>query len=802
MNDRPSESLIELLARLRLATAGQVQSQAAQVRRLAGDLPPLDLIWVDTLVQARLLTPFQAAQINAGRGDQLAVGPYVLVRPLGGLGFADCFEGRHLESQATARVYLLGRAHREAKVLSAELQQLTARSARAAIAGLLPLHCSGDDRGRLWAASDDQPDAGQRPSPARGSTSPRRPVRSAAEWMIDNGRFPPAVVLHLAQRMVSALAEAEAIGLIHGDLRAASLLCPENGDAFLTHAGLRSIVRPAEGYALADLAPEAFETLAPERVATGSPPTIASDIYSCGCLWWHLLAGRSPLAGGNSLSRLQAAHAARVPDIRRVAPDTPEPLWRAIEGCLARDPAARPASFADLARLVGPRTRRGAAGLTQCLEQRKRVRSVLGSQPPRPRREFLSTRQLVVAVLVLATIVSLAWRRGDWLRRPAVAKVAAIGGSPTSRPGLLPPTVATERADGQAGPAGAKAASTARAMHDRQPAGGAADAPAKTAESPVAYWTAEAAPPLVLPADQTIDLDRIVPRAGQTIRAATGRRARVIVRGRPAVLAAEDVSFEDIDFLFDPSPSSASVGTAAIFAISAGRANFRHCTFEASANAPGEATAIAWRGPSRSARAAADWQGRLTLDRCTIRGFGTAVQCPSAQRATLELTDSLLVGCGSVARLARAPRGDEACEVWLIHVTARDTGPLVRIDYEELPATIGQLSITAQESTLAPRRGEPLVLFAGEAAPDALLAALEWQGQGSLVTPDTTIAACRFGDAALDPIADEDLTVAGLVRSQIGFAGDSLAVSADSLTVRWQGALQSSEPPGIDGRVP
>ena len=214
------------------------------------------------------------------------------------------------------------------------------------------------------------------------------------------------------------------------------------------------------------------------------------------------------------------------------------------------------------------------------------------------------------------------------------------------------------------------------------------------------------------------------------------------------------------------------------------------------------ATAIAWRGPPRSARAAADWQGRLTLDSCTIRGFATAVQCPSAQRATLELTNSLLVGCGSVARLARAPRGDEACEVWLIHVTARETGPLVRIDYEELPAAIGQLTITAQESTLAPRRGEPLVLFAGPAAPEPLLAAMEWQGQGSLVTPETTIAACRFGDSALDPIADDDLAVAGLVRSQVGFAGESLAVSADSRTVRWQGALQSSEPPGIDDRVP
>ncbi len=140
--------------------------------------------------------------------------------------------------------------------------------------------------------------------------------------------------------------------------------------------------------------------------------------------------------------------------------------------------------------------------------------------------------------------------------------------------------------------------------------------------------------------------------------------------------------------------------------------------------------------------------------------------------------------------------------MWLSHFTARETGPLLRIDYEELPATVGQLTIAAQESTLAPRRGEPLVLFAGPGSPEPLIAALEWQGQGCLVTPETTIAACQFGDEALDPVADDELTIAGLVRSQVGFAGDSLAVSAQSRAIRWQAALQSSEPPGIDERVP
>ena len=443
--DRPTEALVELLDRLRLATPGQVLSQAGHVRRLAGDLPTLDALWIDALREARLITPYQALEINAGRGEHLAVGPYVLERPLGSHGFADSFAGRHVESQAAARVYVLARTHRDKKIVLAELEQLIARSSRRPVTGLVTIQAAGEDGGRIWAASALELPSRRRKSPnERGAAA--RPVRSAAEWMVDGGRFPPSVVLELARRMAATLAEAEAIGLVHGDLRAASLVCPEQGELFLVHPGLRAIVRPAEGYALADLGPEAYETLAPERIATGSTPTVESDVYACGCLWWQLLAGRSPFAGGNSLARLQAAHAACVPDVRHVAPDTPESLALAIESCLARDPTERPASFTALSGLIGTPTRRGTAELTECLRQRRTVRSVLGRSAPRPeRRELLPTRHLFVAVLVLAAISGLVWRRGDWLR-----------GGPTVQIAAGPATLATPAAATLTGPGARK----------------------------------------------------------------------------------------------------------------------------------------------------------------------------------------------------------------------------------------------------------------------------------------------------------------------------------------------------------
>ncbi len=101
MRGEPSTNLVNLLARLKLATAAQVQSMAPRVRRLAGDLGDFESVWVDALAQCRLLTPFQASEINAGRGDTLLHGPYVVAQPIGQPHFAACYERTSHRNTAT-----------------------------------------------------------------------------------------------------------------------------------------------------------------------------------------------------------------------------------------------------------------------------------------------------------------------------------------------------------------------------------------------------------------------------------------------------------------------------------------------------------------------------------------------------------------------------------------------------------------------------------------------------------------------------------------------------------------------------
>ena len=154
--------------------------------------------------------------------------------------------------------------------------------------------------------------------------------------------------------MTVELSAMEKAGRCHGDIAPWNVLLTAAGDPVLLNAGLRRILRPEEGFAFAELLPEAYDYLAPERVTAGVPPGTASDIYACGCVWWQMLCGRPPLLGGDSLTKLRTVPTVEIPNARQLAPETPAVLAEAIAACVLKDPIRRPASFAKLAAMLGP----------------------------------------------------------------------------------------------------------------------------------------------------------------------------------------------------------------------------------------------------------------------------------------------------------------------------------------------------------------------------------------------------------------------------------------------------------------
>lgn len=812
-----SPALVELLAQLQLAAPGQVQSVAPLVARLGRDLPQFDCVWVDALAQARVLTPFQAARINAGRGAELHVGPYVLRAELPGPAYCRCYAATSLETCAPARLLVVPGSQPPVAEIAAQLDKLVELGRLATHPMLAVIGQAGVDGQRIWAAC--------------------RPVEGqpASRWLTENGRLPAAAVLHMARMMLPALCELENLELVHGDLSVHSLLLLPEGGVTLAHPGLRPVVRPAEGYAFADLIPEAYDTLAPERIALAAAPSTATDIYALGCLWWHLTTGRPPFAGGNTLGKLQTVHAAKSSDVRQLAPDVPPRLAEAIGGCMQPDPQRRPASMQALRDMLGSPTRSAAHNVRRTLAEPQGPRRLWGAAPW-PRESALARlteSAAVAACLALLLAGSVGWRyrqRLPWWPKAAASQLAAAPVRPL--PEIKPSQNTSPTMNGDSLPSsdspGAKQRTTGVVLASHaEPA----PAPAKPARIE----------PYLLSCDQPQRPTEFVLRSGQVVRGADSRRPLVYVPPQGLTLRAEGTlsagshaTFENIDFVWDTTaaPPAGSEGAgAAMIRLLIDRAEFRGCSFQDARNqldrmaADWRPVAIRWLTPV-AGREKVLPAGDLVCDHCVFFEVDAAVECPAGRAPSIDVRQSLHLRSGPLVRLGSWPRGQQAVTLTLSHTTVRASSAVLECllqpereggsasltpalsrrerEKEAAPqANAGLVNVSAVDSVFALDSTAALLLFTGSEPAESLLAQLDWTGQGSLVTPTAVIAAWRQSTEAVPrTVAEERVQVAGLVRSQVEFAEDAAVGPAAARIRHWQAPLRSDEPPGASpGRL-
>ena len=106
--------------------------------------------------------------------------------------------------------------------------------------------------------------------------------------------------------------------------------------------------------------------MAPEQGA-GLDATVASDIYSIGCIVYEMLAGRLPFTGRNAIDVLMQKGSRDAPRVTEFRQEVPEVLADVVARCLMRNPSDRPPSMRaleyELTRAVDGRAQAVAAVL-------------------------------------------------------------------------------------------------------------------------------------------------------------------------------------------------------------------------------------------------------------------------------------------------------------------------------------------------------------------------------------------------------------------------------------------------------
>ncbi len=788
MADLPSTSLMQTLASLNLAGQRELARAAPRVRKLARGVPAFDSVWIDALAQCGAITAYQAAELHHHRGQRLRVGPYLIAARMSSYGCGTSYLVYEVPpgsaGEAANEVSATRRAQR--KPLRFVACDMNEADAQAALARLKPVldaaprlgtaahvpHRAGYDSGRLWAVGRQ----------VEGEV--------AANWLAEFGRFPPEAVLEIARQLAAQLAALEKAGLVHGEITAYQLLIQRNGNVVLPMAGWRAAVRPTESFAAADLPAEAYDGLAPERLERGTPPNTASELYALGALLWQLAVGRSPLPGGSALAKMRAAQTGNIPDVRRLAPNLPQTLADVIGKLLVNEPSERPTSFAEIVKVLGPSTSAGQALLRRCLREPMRVAPRSLYRPMRTPRRRSPYRGLAAAATV-ATLVLI----GSWLTGNRAQQDTAVAQRETpsthGRDERTPPAVAV-------------------AEGNRPADNGAADNndPAMTGDEPNEPISGTRPDARLVSASRSTDTLRTVllPEGTvnrlkpgeldgiETVRAESGR-AVVELPLEGLVIEGRQIQFEGIDFIWPPAGMEPLPGTqnSALLILRMESARFVGCRFRAFGKHA--ATAIRWQGAIVGGLATLP-TGHLEINRSVLENV-TGVQVQTYGVMSVRTTGTLHLGPGPLVQLNRCPGADEPLAINLERSTLRGASAVLECSYRRVEANPAAVLLESRDSVFAGQGA--LLTFAGPDPSEDWLPAFRWRGQGSVL--EDSMAEIRWFDPEGQerPLKYNRLSIEGLVRSALEFAGPPGAGPSASRLTRCQAPLRSAELPGIQG---
>lgn len=178
---------------------------------------------------------------------------------------------------------------------------------------------------------------------------------SLRDTLTERGPLRPAVAFRVAAAVLDGLAAAHDRQVAHQDLKPDNVLLASGwqylgpGAVKLSDFGIAEIVADRRSGTSGLVGTP--EYMAPELLVTGAGG-LAADVYGAGILLYELIAGRTPFAGPGTGYVVAHRH------VTSEAPRLPvtDPVWDAITGMLAKDPARRPTArvAAALLRRVAP----------------------------------------------------------------------------------------------------------------------------------------------------------------------------------------------------------------------------------------------------------------------------------------------------------------------------------------------------------------------------------------------------------------------------------------------------------------
>jgi serine/threonine protein kinase len=420
------------------------------------ELPATDVgdsqSWVSGLVASGILTEYQAEQLLAGQGDVLVLGQYHILDRLGAGGMGQVYKAEHaLMRRLVALKVIMPHLVRDASAV-ARFHGEVQVAAQLCHPNIVAAFDADEANGLHFLVMEyvEGIDLGQ--------------------LVEENGPLPVALACEYVRQAALGLGHAHEHGLVHCDIKPSNLLLRQG----VTLSGLaqpplikildfglaRLIGSPAAKATVLSLTGLGSnfagtpDYMAPEQAHDYESADIRSDLYSLGCTFFYLLTAQVPYFGGTWSEKLLRHQFEETPELTHLRPDVPADVAALVQRLMAKEPAERfqtPAELADA--LFACLSRHSALGdlplIPSAVDVKARLSrdavdgsevlsaSSAGINPAEAvagRRRILSRRRLIWPTTILgaiATGLALAWTARSISLAPVAAPQPAVLGAAT-----------------------------------------------------------------------------------------------------------------------------------------------------------------------------------------------------------------------------------------------------------------------------------------------------------------------------------------------------------------------------------
>ncbi len=174
------------------------------------------------------------------------------------------------------------------------------------------------------------------------------------------GPLPVADACELARQTALGLQYIHEHGMVHRDIKPSNLMLTFDGSVKILDLGL-ALMRT--GQPASDEMTGAGHTLgtadymAPEQATNSHAVDIRADVYSLGCTLYNLLTGSPPFSGPryrSAFDKMMAHVHKPAPPVRQLRKEIPSELAAALDRMLAKDPAGRFPTPAEVVEVLAP----------------------------------------------------------------------------------------------------------------------------------------------------------------------------------------------------------------------------------------------------------------------------------------------------------------------------------------------------------------------------------------------------------------------------------------------------------------